>query len=284
MSHILHPELSNSPFWAAEIITHRTKGFKPRLAIILGSGLGKVADQIKKSITIPYSDLPLFSVSKIQGHSGQLRLGMLNGVPVVCLEGRTHTYEGEPSFAVIRNIVRTLKLIGCEILLTTCSVGSLKKESGPGSLVLMKDHINFMFSNILIGQNDERFGERFVSMDNVYDLALRKKILAVAKKMQISLPEGIHLSASGPTFETHAEISAYKTLGADTVGMSNVPEVIAARHTGMKVATICAVVNLAAGLTDEVLSHEGTIKGANLAIKNLSSLILNFVTSLASKK
>ena len=273
-------QITNAPIWAAEIINKRTNGFKPKIAIVLGSGLGKVAEQIENPITIPYEELPFFNVSKVEGHGGKMHLGMLNGVPVVCLAGRTHTYEGKQAMNVIKTVGRTLKLIGCEILLTTCAVGSLNKESGPGSLVLVKDHINFMFSNILIGANDTRFGERFPSLDNAYDAELRKKILDVAKNMQIPLTEGIHLGTSGPTFETPAEIRIFKMFGADIIGMSNIPEVMVARHCGIKVVTIGAVVNLAAGMDDEILSHEGTLQGAKLAVEKLANLILGFVSDL----
>lgn len=272
-------QFSSASKWAAEIINSRTGNFKPKMALVLGSGLGKVAEQIRNPITISYSDLPYFNVSqsKVEGHKGQLHLGTLNDVPVVCLAGRTHTYEGGNAMEIIRNVVRTLKLIGCETLFTTCAVGSLNKESGPGSLVLVKDHINFMFSNILIGPNADEFGERFTSMDNVYDEELRQKLLNTAKKLEIPLAEGVHIGTSGPTFETKAEIKAFKMLGADIVGMSNIPEIMVARHCGIKVATVGAVVNLAAGMTDEILSHETTLQGAKLALDNLVKLILNFV-------
>jgi xanthosine phosphorylase len=265
---------------AAAIIRKRAPNFVPKVGMILGSGLGAVSDQIKDPITISYNDLPGFkvtyhgAVSKVEGHASKLHLGMLKGVPVACLEGRAHTYEGGDSLEVIKTLIRTLKLIGCTTLLTTNAVGSLRKEVGPGSLVAISDHINFMFSNILIGINDDEFGERFVSMDNVYDKELREKILAVAKKHKIPLHQGVYLATSGPTFESHAEIRMFKALGADTVGMSTVPEVIVARHCGMKVASISAITNMAAGLSDEVLSHEGTLKGAALAVQHMANLFL----------
>lgn len=275
--------LPSYPMEAQKIIAKKAPDFSPEIAIILGSGLGKVANQIKDPISIPYEDLPCFNVSKIAGHSAKMHLGMLKGVPVVCLEGRTHTYEGENCFDVIRTLIRTMKLIGCKTLLTTNAVGSLNKDAGPGDLLLIKDHINFMFSNPLIGPNDDRFGDRFVSMDNVYDAELRKKMLKVADELKIKIREGIYLATSGPSFETHAEIRAFKLLGADAVGMSTVPEVIVARHCGMRAISVAAITNLAAGLSEEVLSHEGTLKGAALAVEKLANLILGFVEDMGKK-
>jgi len=276
-----NPQFSNYSNWAAEIITKRIANFKPKMAIVLGSGLGKVADEILNSVVIPYDELPCFNVSHVEGHRGQLRFGMLNNVPVVCLEGRTHPYEGGNALEVVKNIIYTLKLIGCEILFTTNAVGSLNAEIGPGSLMLIKDHINFTFSNILIGRNDERFGDRFISMVNAYDNDLRNKVLNVAKQLGISISEGVYLATSGPSFETPAEIKAFKILGADTVGMSTVPEVIAARHCGIRVVSVSAITNLAAGLSRETLSpHDETLKGAALSIDKLATLILNSVPQL----
>jgi xanthosine phosphorylase len=266
---------------AAEIIKKRVPNFVPKVGMILGSGLGAVSEQIENRITISYADLPNFSVSHVAGHGSKLHLGMLKGVPVACLEGRSHTYEGvSEAFTVLKTLIRTMKLIGCEILLTTNAVGSLQKSFGPGSLMAIKDHINFMFSNPLIGKNDDDFGPRFVSMDNAYDADLRKTMLSVAKKLSVPIFEGVYLADSGPTFETHAEIRAYKILGADAVGMSTVPETIIARHCGLKVVSVASITNFAAGMSDEILSHEGTLRGAKMAIDNLAKLFVAFVEEL----
>lgn len=262
---------------AAAIIKKRANGFVPKMGMILGSGLGAVSSQIENAIKIPYADLPCFSVSHVAGHASMLHLGMLKGVPVACLEGRSHTYEGGNSIEVLKTLIRTLKLIGCEMILTTNAVGSLREDMLPGSLMVVEDQINYMFSNPLIGKNDEEFGERFVSMENAYDKDLREKMLAVAKKHNIHLYKGVYLATSGPTFESPAEIRAFKVMGADTVGMSTVPETIIARHCGLKVVTVCAITNLAAGLSAEQLSHEQTLRGAKLAIENLAKLFLLFV-------
>lgn len=274
--------MTSSAKQAAEIIKKRIGNLKPKVGIILGSGLGAVSSQIQNRISISYSELPDFSVSHVAGHASTLHLGLLKGTPVACLEGRTHFYEGGNAAQVIKTLIRTLKLLGCEILLTTNAVGSLNIAAGPGSLSVIKDHINFMFNNPLIGKNDDEFGDRFVSMENAYDADLRKKLHETAKQNNIILHEGIYLADSGPTFETPAEINAYRNLGADTVGMSTVPETIIARHCGLKVVSVAAVTNYAAGMSEEQLSHEQTLRGAKLAIDNLAKLFLAFVETLGT--
>ena len=277
--------MSDNAKIAAAIIKKIAPGFTPKIGMILGSGLGEVSAQIKDPVTIAYSELPGFSLFHIAGHASRLHLGMLKGVPVMCFEGRAHTYEGiQEAIAVLRTIIRTLKLLGGEILLTTNAVGSLRADVVPGHLVVVKDHINFMFSNPLIGRNDDEFGERFVSLDDAYDPELRQKFLQIAQQKKLPLTEGVYLAASGPTFETHAEIRAYKMLGADTVGMSTVPEIIIARHCGLRTAAVSAVVNLAAGMSEEKLSHEGTLKGAKLAVDHMVNLFLAFIEDLGEKK
>jgi xanthosine phosphorylase len=266
-----------------EIISQRAPGFKPTIGMILGSGLGELSDQIQDAVIIDYKELPGFYVGDIAGHSKRMHLGVLKGVPVVCLEGRTHYYEGEGSTESLRTIIRTLKAIGCETMLTTNAVGSLRVEHGPGNLMVIEDHINFTFQNPLIGPNDDEFGDRFVSMDNAYDSELRQKLVAIAEKSNIPMSSGVYVATSGPTFETHAEIRMYKMMGGHAVGMSTVPETIVARHCGLKVASVCAITNMGAGLSDEVLSHEGTLRGAKLATDHLINLFLAFIGELSEK-
>jgi len=265
---------------AAAIIKKRSNGFIPKIGIVLGSGLGAISSQIENAIKIPYEDLPCFSVSHVAGHAKMLHLGLLQGVPVACFEGRSHGYEGSNVFEVLKTMIRTLKLLGCEFILTTNAVGSLREEMLPGSLMVVEDHINYMFSNPLIGKNDDEYGERFVPMENAYDKDLREKICKVAATNNITLFQGVFLAASGPTFETPAEIRAFKVMGADAVGMSTVPETIIARHCGLKVVTVCAITNLAAGISVEPLSHEQTLRGAKLAVENLAQLFLAFVVEM----
>ena len=260
---------------AATIIKQSKPDFTPKIGIILGSGLGPLAQQIEDATTIPYTQLPGFPKCAVAGHGGNLHLGMLRGTPVVCLEGRAHVYEG--NIEVIKTLIRTLKLLGCELLIATNAAGSLRKEVGTGSLMLITDHINFQFTNPLIGPNDEKFGERFVAMENVYDLDLRKKLSTIAQRLNIELPEGVYLAVSGPSFETPAEIHAFRTLGADAVGMSTIPEAIIARHCGLKVLAISAITNLAAGMNPETLSHEQTLRAAKLSVDKLITLLLTFI-------
>ena len=196
---------------------------------MLGSGLGALADELTDAVTIPYAELPGFRVGTVSGHAGALTLGHLDGVPVACLRGRSHVYEGIEASAVTTPI-RTLRLIGAEILVLTNAAGSLRPEAGPGSLVALTDHINLQGFNPLMGPNDEAVGPRFPSLSDTYDPELRAGLHAAADELGTPLHDGVYLAVSGPSFETPAEIRAFRTLGADLVGMSTVPEAIVARH------------------------------------------------------
>lgn len=272
---------SNTPFEAVDIIRARKPGFQPRVAMILGSGLGVLAEQMLDAVAIGYDELPGFPVSTVHGHAGELVLGTLAGVPVACMKGRGHFYEGYgPS--VMTSAVRTMKLLGCEMLFVTNAAGSLRAEVDAGSLVALTDHINFLPGTPMVGPNDERFGPRFFSMANAYDAEIRKQVLDTAAAKGITLHEGVYLACPGPNFETAAEIRAFRTLGADVVGMSVVPEVVAARHCGLKVAGVSVITNLAEGLTPFPLSHEQTLKYAAIGAKDLVALIQAFIDRLAS--
>jgi xanthosine phosphorylase len=271
--------LSNTPFEAADVIRARKPGFTPRVALILGSGLGVLAEQMSDAVAISYADLPGFPISTVHGHAGELVLGTLAGVPVACMKGRGHFYEGYGP-GVMTSAIRTLKLIGCELLFVTNAAGSLRPEVDAGGLVALTDHINLLPGSPMAGPNDERFGPRFFSMANAYDAETRELVKAVAVEKGIALHEGVYLSAAGPHFETAAEIRAFRTMGADVVGMSVVPEVIAARHCGLKVAGVSAITNLAEGLTPFPLSHEQTLKYAAVAAKDLVTLIYSFIERL----
>jgi len=265
---------------AASVLQERAPGFRPRLGIVLGSGLGGLADALDGAIAVPYAEIPAFPPSTVAGHAGRFVLGTLEGVPVACMQGRFHLYEGHPP-AVIKLPIRTFAALGIEALLLTNAAGSLRAEAKPGSLMLITDHLNFMWTNPLIGRNDDEWGERFTGLEDAYDLELRARLLRIAGAIGIRLHEGVYCGLLGPLFETPAEIRAYRTLGADAVGMSTVPEVIVARHAGLRVAAISAITNLAVGMSDEPIDHEQTLRGAAMAAEHLMRLVRAFVASFA---
>ncbi|NNM59707.1 MAG: purine-nucleoside phosphorylase [Legionellales bacterium] len=267
------------PHQAAAAAKAIKPGFIPHVGLVLGSGLGGLADLLTDATIIPYDELPGFPISTIQGHAGRLLLGYLEGVPIACLQGRVHYYEGAQNDKV-KNIVRTLRVLGCEIFFATNASGSLRTDVEPGNLMLIHDHINMQGTNPLLGPNDDEFGERFVGMENAYDPALRKILHEAAKEIGFSLPEGVYLSVLGPMFETPAEIRAFRTLGADAVGMSTVSEVIVARHCGLRVAVVSAITNLASGMSDEQITHDGTLHFAGQATERMTLLINGFLRKL----
>lgn len=272
--------LSQNPYHCVNIIRGYKKDFTPRVAFILGSGLGALAEQIENAVEISYEELPGFPVSTVHGHAGELVLGTLAGVPVACMKGRGHFYEGK-GMAVMTDAIRTLKLLGCELLFCTNAAGSLRPEVGPGSLVSLCDHINTMPGTPMVGLNDERFGDRFFSLANAYDAGYRAILQAVAKEEGFTLNEGVFVSYPGPNFETAAEIRMMQIIGGDVVGMSVVPEVITARHCGLKVVAVSAITNLAEGLGDIKLSHAQTLAAAELSRQNFINLICGFLRKLA---
>lgn len=266
---------------AAHYIQSRVPNFVPCIGLVLGSGLGKVTSDIVPIQTIDYSELPGFPISTVVGHSGSFLLGTLKGVPIACLQGRTHLYEGTDP-AKIKTWIRTLKLLGCNTLLLTNAAGSLHPDIKPSSLMMLTDHINFQLTNPLVGPNDEEFGPRFLAMNNAYDFQLRAHLSAAAEALNIRLAEGVYLGTTGPMYETPAEIRAFRTLGADAVGMSTVAEVIVARHCGLRVAAISAITNLAAGMSDIYPSHEETLHCAAIAAHDMTQLIAGFVERVAN--
>jgi len=231
-------------------------------------------------VAISYEKLPGFPVSTVHGHAGELVLGNLSGVPVACMKGRGHFYEGR-GMTVMTDAIRTLKLLGCELLFCTNAAGSLRPEVGPGSLVALSDHINTMPGTPMVGPNDERFGERFFSLANAYDADYRAVLQTVAAEEGFPLSEGVFVSYPGPNFETAAEIRMMQIIGGDVVGMSVVPEVISARHCGLKVVAVAAITNLAEGLGDVKLSHAQTLAAAELSRQNFINLICGFLRKLA---
>lgn len=271
---------NNTPFEAADLIRARKPGFTPRVALILGSGLGVLAEQMQDAVTIAFDELPGFPISTVHGHAGELILGTLAGVDVVCMKGRGHFYEGY-GMGVMTSAVRTLKLLGCEMLFVTNAAGSLREHADAGSLVAITDHINLLPGTPMVGPNDDRFGPRFFSMSNAYDADLRALVKQTAVDKGITLHEGVFVAYPGPNFETAAEIRMMSRLGADTVGMSVVPEVVSARHCGLKVTGVSVITNLAEGMSPFPLSHEQTLKYAAIGAKDLVTLILAFLENVA---
>jgi len=262
------------------VIRGRAPGFAPAVGLVLGSGLGRLVEAIEVAAAIPYGDIPGFPRPSVEGHAGRLVLGRLEGVPVACLEGRVHLYEGHPA-AAVNTLIRTLKDLGCHTLLLTNAAGSLRAEVPPGSLVAIADHINMLATNPLVGHNDAAYGPRFVDLSEVYDSGLRAILLRNAEALGIGLESGVYLATLGPCFETPAEIRAFRALGADLVGMSTVPEAISARHAGLRVAALSIVTNLAAGMDPAGLSHDQTLTAAGRAAPRLTQLITASIRELA---
>jgi purine-nucleoside phosphorylase len=265
---------------AAAVIAERAHGFAPRLGVVLGSGLGGVADALEAPVAISYADLPGFPLPTVAGHAGRLLLGRLAGLPVAVLQGRRHTYEGDHPQAMAAP-VRALRLAGAEVLLLTNAAGSLRAEVGPGRLMALADHINLLGANPLTGANDDAIGPRFPSLRDLYDPELRAALHAAAAAEEVELAEGVYLATAGPSFETPAEIRAFRVLGADAVGMSTVPEAILARHCGLRVAAVSAITNLAEGMGEEPLSHEQTLRFASAAAGDLARVVTRFCEALA---
>ena len=248
----------------------------PRVGVVLGSGLGGVADAVEDPVVVGYEDLPGFPRPSVAGHAGRAVLGRIGGVPVAVLQGRAHLYEGGDPDA-LRVPVRALQAAGASILVLTNAAGSLRPAVGPGSLMAITDHINMTGVNLLMGPNDESIGPRFPPLRDAYDPALLSTLRESARDLGIALAEGVYLAVTGPSFETPAEIRAYRTMGADAVGMSTVQETILARHCGLRVAAVSVITNLAEGMSDEALSHEQTLRAAQDGAGDLARLLLEFI-------
>ena len=251
-------------------------GKKPTVGIILGSGLGMIADKIDDALILKYSEIEGFPQSTVVGHSGKMIIGKIGSVEVLCLQGRFHLYEGHRP-QTIAEVIDALKIIGIRQLIITNAAGSLNPDFAPGSLMMLSDHINLSGHNPLIGKNKDDIGPRFPDMSNAYDKDMRRRMKQIADKLHINLPEGVYLMVLGPNFETAAEIRAFRILGADAVGMSTVPEVIAAVHAGLKVLAISAITNFGTGIQSTPLTHQETITNAAHAADNLTALITNYI-------
>lgn len=250
--------------------------FVPKVAIVLGSGLGDYAEQIRVVQEISYRDIQGFPVSTVPGHDGRFIFGYVDEVPVVCMKGRVHYYEGYDISDVVLP-ARLMKMMGAEILFLTNAAGGLNTSFHAGDLMLLRDHISVFAPNPLIGANIDELGTRFPDMSHVYDLDLQQMIRDAAKENGIYLQEGVYTQLTGPSFESPAEIRMLRTLGCDAVGMSTVVEAIAANHMGMKICGISCICNLAAGMTDNPLTHEEVQEAADEAAPNFKKLVTESV-------
>lgn len=262
-----------------KIVLQKLANFKPKAAVVLGSGLGDFAEKITDAVTIPFHDLPLFPNLTVSGHKGEMVCGRFGEHDIIALKGRPHYYEGATREQIL-TYVRTLKLLGCQYFIATNASGSLHTDMPPGEIMLITDHINFQGTNPLIGPNDDEFGPRFFPLDNAYDIKLRDLFLKTAASLGIPLHKGVYACVMGPNYETAAEIKAFRTLGADAVGMSTVPEVLVANHCGMKVAALATITNFATGLTTLSHSHQEVLKIAQTATEKLAKILNQVILSL----
>lgn len=253
----------------------------PRIAMILGSGLGALGDTLENRIAIDYAEIPGFPVSAVEGHAGQLAFGRLRGVPVVVMQGRAHYYEGW-SMDDVTFPVRVFSLLGIKDIVVTNSAGGVNSSYKPGDLMIISDHLNLIGVNPICGPNAAEFGTRFPDMSDAYTAELRAVVRTTAEKLGIAIKEGVYAGVSGPSYETPAEVRMIGILGGDAVGMSTVPEVIVASHCGMRVVGISCITNMAAGLSDQKLTHEEVKVTANQVRESFGALISELVESMAT--
>ncbi len=272
---------------AAAYIRARTP-LAPRIGIILGSGLGAFASQVESSAIIPYAEIPYFPRPTVEGHSGHLVLGRISGVPVAVMQGRVHAYEGY-TLAEVTFPTRVLGLLGCKALVVTNAAGGISPTVAQGSFVAISDHINLTGANAALGPNEPRFGingqpaPRFFDMSTAYSRRLRTLAVEEAARQEFLFTEGIYLAVLGPSFETPAEIRAFRTLGADLVGMSTVHEVIVARHMGLEVLALSLVTNMAAGILDQPIDHGEVLETGHRTEKQFTRLITALIPQIASQ-
>ena len=253
----------------------------PKIAIILGSGLGSLSNDITDKIVLNYKDIPNFPISTVPGHKGELIFGKLDNIPIIAMNGRFHYYEGY-SLLETTYPIRIFKLLGIETLILTNAAGGINETFKKGDLMIINDQLSFFAESVLRGPNMDEFGERFIDMSSTYD----KKYIEILKDIMLNLTgnykEGVYAYMKGPTYETPAEIRALRTLGADAVGMSTVPEAVVAHHSGIKVAGITCITNMAAGVTSEILTHEDVKETALKAEANFKRVIHEFVKKIGN--
>jgi purine-nucleoside phosphorylase len=262
-------------------IRARQPTFAPKIGVVLGSGLGAFGDSLSGLSKIPYSEIPHMPQSRVVGHAGNLCFGTTRGVPVVCMQGRVHLYEGHPIGAVVHG-VRAMARLGVSCVLLTNAAGGVETTWSAGDLMIVTDHLNLMGTSPLIGPNDEAMGPRFPDMTRAYDLALRDALKGVAHDAGIALREGVYAGLLGPTYETPAEVRMLRGLGAHAVGMSTVPEVIALRHMGVRVGALSCITNLAAGMTAQTLNHAEVEETARARRAELLTLLAGWVERAGS--
>ena len=266
---------------AASIASH-AKGFSPNVGLILGSGLGDYADKLEDAVAIPYADIPRFPPSGVQGHASRLVLGRRRGARCVAMQGRIHMYEGH-SAGQVAYPARVLIALGAKVLIVTNAAGGLNPAWEPGTLMLIRDHINLLGDHPLRGPNDERLGPRFPDMTDAYAEPLRTLAKRAAESAGVTLQEGVYAALSGPSYETPAEVRMLQRIGADAAGMSTVPEVIIARHMGARTIGISCITNPAAGLSSEPLSHDDVTRAAARARTTFESLLDSILGELVAR-
>jgi purine-nucleoside phosphorylase len=266
---------------AARTIRARVN-IEPRIALVLGSGLGGLADEFQEAVAIPYDEIPGFVSSTAQGHAGRLVSGKLENVPVVAMQGRVHYYEGY-SLEQVTFPVRTFQLLGIKTLILTNAAGGINIELNQGALMVISDHLNLMGVNPLIGPNDESFGPRFPDLTEVYSRELQELVVEEAKAMGVEVRRGVYAALSGPSYETPAEIHMLRNFGADAVGMSTVPEAIVARHMGMEVVGISCITNMAAGISDQPINHDEVMETGNRVRETFAGLLKRVIVRASAR-
>lgn len=252
---------------------------EPRIAVVLGSGLGGFADDFEDAAGIPYEEIPGFMRSTAQGHAGRLVAGKVDTVPLVAMQGRVHYYEGY-SLEEVTFPIRTLNLLGIKTLILTNAAGGINVQLTQGSLMVLTDHLNLMGDNPLRGPNDERFGPRFPDMSSVYSPELQELAIEEARAIGVDVRRGVYCALSGPSYETPGEIHLLRALGADAVGMSTVPEAIVARHMGLEVLGISCITNMAAGISDEPINHEEVMATGDRVRESFTELLRRVVAGI----
>lgn len=251
----------------------------PKIAIVLGSGLGSLADEIEDKICISYNDIPNFPISTVEGHKGELIFGILNDVPIIAMNGRFHYYEGY-DLSEVTYPIRIFKLLGVETLILTNAAGGINLNFKKGDLMIIEDQLSFFAESVLRGPNLSEFGERFIDMSNVWTKEYIEILKPIMQKVTGKCLTGVYAYMKGPTFETPAEIRALRALGADAVGMSTVPEAVVARHSNLKCIGITCITNMAAGIENEILSHNDVKETALKAEHNFKNVIKELVKAI----